>query len=644
MKLESQKSTNLRPTLSKPFPDIPRIWTDPVTSLKVPKRLHENIEWRGKLIARAEKDAGLQKDLMSACSESILFWFNAFVWTFHQFDIDPKTNKPAPAKMPNMPFITWGIQDRFIPKVQDAIDVGYDLGCRKCRDMGASWSELGVFHHQWLFYPDVMLLELSRTENYVDLYGNMKALFQKHDFLNKWLPWWMAPPDCSPGGKNRKKMHIKNALNGSVIDGEATTENAASGDRRKAILLDEFAKVQNGQAIRSATADVAPCRIVNSTPFGAGTEYARWLSSGQIEVFSLPFYEHPEKGLGRKVIQNDITGVYSITSPWLENEEKRRSPREVAQEILMQDRQSGSTVFDVRIVENHKALFARPPKSKWKISFDRMVPNAQIPEIIRSRRLNKINVRKSQSGPLLLWVNLINGRLDQNKHYTIGIDISKGMGASNTVFSILCNETGEKVGEWADANTPPHEAARIAVALALWVGGANPKRIPFLIWEMNGSPGWNFSREIVQNLKYAYYYRHVDKKNVTDKTTRKPGFHSGKESKGLLLGQYNTVLSQGGYINHSELALTEATYYINYNNGGTGPAALYEESADAKKTHGDRVIADALSIEGVKGKFRMRHKKPECPENSAGGRKKIAMETRKKQKMSKTWKEVYSFV
>ncbi|KKN71914.1 hypothetical protein LCGC14_0415600 [marine sediment metagenome] len=575
-----QKSelSQLRPTLSEPFPDVPKIWTDPVTGLKVPKCLDENLEWRINLIKRAEKDPILQNDLMAACSASILFWFNAFVWTFRQFDVDPITNSPVPAKMPNMPFITWEVQDGSILNIEDAINSGYDLGFKKSRDMGASWIDLGTFHHQWLFYPDTMLLELSRVEDYVDLRGNMKALFQKHDYINEWLPDWMVPPGCRPGEKHRKKMHMKNALNKSVIDGEATTANAASGDRRKAVLLDEFAKVDNGQAIRSATADVTPCRIVNSTPCGAGTEYSRWLASGQIKVIRLPWYEHPEKGVGRRVIQNDITGEYSITSPWYENEQKRRSPKEMAQEIDMNDIESGSTVFDVRIVENHKALFARPPKIKMKVAFDRMIPNAQIPEIIRSRRLSKIKTHRTVGGPLLLWVNLINGRLDQTKHYTIGIDISKGQGASNTVFSILCNETGEKVGEWADANTPPHEAARIAVAIALWVGGACPKRIPFVIWEMNGDPGLNFSREIVTNLRYPYYYRHVDEKTVVAKKTRKPGWHSNSSTKPLLLGQYNTILSQGGYINHSEIALTEATYYINYKDGGMGPAALYEES------------------------------------------------------------------
>jgi hypothetical protein len=36
--------------------------------------------------------------------------------------------------------------------------------------------------------------------------------------------------------------------------------------------------------------------------------------------------------------------------------------------------------------------------------------------------------------------------------------------------SIKCKETGEKVGEWADAKFPPYEFAPIVAALAIWVG------------------------------------------------------------------------------------------------------------------------------------------------------------------------------
>ena len=91
-----------------------------------------------------------------------------------------------------------------------------------------------------------------------------------HDKINEWLPDWMLPPDCLVGDKHRTKMHMHNVLTGATIDGESTTKHAGSGDRRLVALLDEFAKVEFGGEMRSATRDVALMRIINSTPAGAG--------------------------------------------------------------------------------------------------------------------------------------------------------------------------------------------------------------------------------------------------------------------------------------------------------------------------------------------------------------------------------------
>jgi hypothetical protein len=199
-------------------------------------------------------------------------------------------------------------------------------------------------------------------------------------------------------------------------------------------------------------------------------------------------------------------------------------------------------------------------------------------------------------GSLRLWANLINGRPDQSVDYIFGCDISKGQGASNSVISIKCKQTGEKVGEWRDAETPPYEMARIAIALALWFGGRPPRNLPFLKWEMNG-PGWDFGRMIVKVFLYPYYFRMKSEGVVFEKASAKYGWHSGRDSKELLLREYDRVLAHGGYINHSDFALEEALSYIHFSDGSIGPAELVEENSSAKKTHGDCVIADALTLD-----------------------------------------------
>jgi len=633
-----QTIETLKPQLSEPFPNVQRYWTDPKTNLIVPKFQIENIRWRGNLLKSAEKDLILQRDLLAACRESQLFWINTFVWTYHQFDVNPFTGKRIEAKQPHNPFISWEIQDNLFNEFELCLKVGEDILIDKSRDMGASWACICFLHWLWLFRPHSQLLEMSRVKEYVDQTGNMKALFQKHDYINLWLPEWMRPPEVFRGEKNRSIMHMLNTINGSCIDGESTTEHAASGDRRLVILLDEFSKVEHGQLMRSATRDAGHIRIINSTPAGPGTEYARWKKSGQIKVFILPFWEHPDKGKGRYVKEKE-DGSYEIRSPWFDHEETIRSKQEMAREILRQDLESGALFFNLPVIENHIALFGRECKSRYHVHFKKGIPNDKVSNIIRRKDFDSVLIKRGSKGPLRVWTTLIGGRPDQSKNYIFGIDVSKGQGASNSVVSIKCKETGEKIAEWCDANTPPYDMARIVIALAIWCGGSKPRNLPFLKWENNG-PGWDFGRIIVREFRYPYFYRHVKSGKITDKTTMQYGFQSNTQSKFELLSLYDRILAHGGYFNHSIEALEEAKSYIHFNSGGIGPASLVEESESAKKTHGDRVIADALTLDD-KELPKVRREEIKVPPNSWGGRYKQAMA--KKNKNCRGWRRSFDF-
>jgi hypothetical protein len=240
------------------------------------------------------------------------------------------------------------------------------------------------------------------------------------------------------------------------------------------VLLDEFAKVEQGTKIRWATSDVTSCRLVNSTPAGPGTEYSKWKKSGQIKVFVMPWYEHPAKGQGRYVVQDPTTKTWQIRSPYYDKQAERRSPQEMAQELDRDDIGSGSTFFDSQPIEQHRALFAKPPTFTRAFDFIRGVAQDAMPGIIARSQLNQIRVEKC--GPWRFWTPHVSGRLDQTKTYTLGVDISRGQGASNSVVSVLCNETREKIAEYADANTPPYDLARIALAVILWLSGKRTGR------------------------------------------------------------------------------------------------------------------------------------------------------------------------
>ncbi|GAG11508.1 unnamed protein product, partial [marine sediment metagenome] len=264
--------------------------------------------------------------------------------------------------------------------------------------------------------------------------------------------------------------------------------------------------------------------------------------------FILPFWEHPEKGKGRYIHQKE-DGGYKIRSPWYDIEDTVRSPQEMAREIDREDVKSGDIFFTIANIDKHIALFAREPKYRFHVHFKPNTPNDAINKIFRRKDLSRISIKRGKKGPLRVWCELMMDRPDQSKTYIFGVDISKGQGASNSVISIKCKETGEKIAEWCDANTPPYEMARIAIALAIWCGGRPPRRLPFLKWENNG-PGWDFGKIVVRDFNYPYYHTKVKPGMIIDKKAKNYGFQTNPQSKYELLALYDRILAHGGYINH----------------------------------------------------------------------------------------------
>lgn len=618
-----------KPSLSSNFPRVRKFWKDPVTGLIVPKTPVENLQWRAAILKDAEEDTELQVDLFTAASQSLLFFMNAFLYTLRVFQPDAESGKVKQATFADVPFVTWEIGERHVLRIERAIDKGEDLLTDKSRDMGATWNHMAVFVHRFIFKESESHLIISRKEDAVDMldglpknypFGSLAdpgTLFGKIDFMLNRLPEWMLPP------MNRKKLHLVNLQNRTRVDGESANASAGSSDRRTSIFLDEMAKMAEGESIKRSTRDVTACRLPCSTPNGPGTAYSKWRLSGQIPVFILPWWEHPEKGRGRYVKEDDL-GRFKIRSPWYDNEWDTRSPKEVAIEIDMDHVGSGDTFFEGTIIEEHRTLFARPPKFTMAINFLKKVPDADIPDIITKRDLKK--VARSPRGPWKFWTKLVRGRLDQHYHYTVAIDISKGMGASNSTINIMCDETREKVAAFADANTPPYELARIACAACLWVGGRSR---PLLIWENNGDPGFDFGRQVTKVYKYPNIYFDRMPGTIAEKKGKRYGWRSSPEKKAAALGLLRRAYAHGGFINHDEAALDEALTYISYAGGGIGPADLVEESANTRKAHGDRVIADMLCLVPHNESIRPVQEKVKAPVRSVGYR---MQQWKKKQK------------
>jgi hypothetical protein len=276
------------------------------------------------------------------------------------------------------------------------------------------------------------------------------------------------------------------------------------------------------------------------------------------------------------------------------------------------------------------------------ITFKREIPTSKMPGIIHRNLVESVSAQRMVGGPWKFYTHLINGRPDQTLDFIFGIDIGKGMGASNSVISVGCIQLRKKIAEFASANFAPHDFALLAAGAAVWFGGSQRGNRPLMIWEANGDPGIEFGKVIVRELQYPNYY--MDR-NAVDKLgsvrPRKYGWHSSTEKKEELLSDYRRSLAHGTFINPSEEALNEMETYVYLPGGGIGPAFLLEESASARKTHGDRVIADALCDKGMKeSRIAVANRvlrEPEAPKNSFAGRFKDWQRKQKELRSKRTW-------
>lgn len=588
------------------------------------------------MLERAEEDGGLQADLRAACKESLLFWVNAFGWTYKKMEYGDYGDRRCAT--PHVPFSTWPIQDEYLVELSHAIRLGYSLLTDKSRDMGASWCLITAIHWFWTFGQDMDILELSRKEELVDSAGQKKGeaqadistLFGKHDYLYNWQPWWLQPE------RTRSTRHMVNIETRSRIDGESANESAGTATRKDVVLIDEMAKMQFGEQIKRSLMSVSPCLLPNSTPNGAGTAYSKWRQSGSIKVFVLPWWEHPEKGVGRSVVAQD-DGSQKITSPWYATKCAEMTPNEVAIELDMDHVGSGQVFFEPTGLTQHRALYGREPLRRVSIGMKPGVANADVAGIIRRRQRENIFIKPAVAGDFLTWCELLDGRPDQTKTYGLGVDISKGMKASNSVVSIVCAQTREKIGEFAVATQAPHDFVRSVVAVALWVGGASSTHLPCIAFEANGDTGIVFGKMLCDEFAYPHVYRDRDADRATATKTAKYGWHSNPAKKDALLGMYRRALAQGGIINHSIAALEEAAMYVYYAGGGVGPATLEVENESAKKTHGDRVIADALALLAVGEALAPVKRKIETPEYTAAWFMKRAKDKQARKKIEKVY-------
>lgn len=245
-------------------------------------------------------------------------FFDTMLYTF-----DPK-REPY-----HLPFNLFPFQRPLVAELVNAIENGYDIFLDKTREMGATYTVLGVLLWYWKYKPAANFLIGSRKEDIVDNVGKVaqgevsnkeESLFGKLDYMIERLPQLVKPTGFSQS--NRTYMSLLNPELGNVISGESSNPNFSRGGRQKAIMLDEFAFWDNDDAAWGSTADTTNCRIVLTTPGIRPNTKAKRLRFGRdgevIKVISLPYHLDPRK-----------------TEMWLNEQRERRSREDFAREIMI---------------------------------------------------------------------------------------------------------------------------------------------------------------------------------------------------------------------------------------------------------------------------------------------------------------------
>lgn len=624
-----------------------------------------NVEYRKALRKWAVKASVNREWLMERCREDYYFWLKSFAWIF----------EPRPDKGRNsvIPFIPWESQIPVIDTIRS--NLGYcDMGIEKARGEGATWVCISIFVHEWLFNRKRQAFGMvSKDEMTADNPIDPDSLGAKVDYLMEMMPLWMTGERGKEWERNISRHTWINKDNGSTIVALATTGDMASGGRKTAMLMDEFAKFKRGddEDALSATEPVTDCRILVSTYKGTDGAYYRAMKeeSSMVKI-RMPWTANPtrnqnlfvidagtsslrdpetgeavlageytEKFFGEtmKILDNrgfPIDNKTKLWSPWYVSRclRPRMTPQKIAQEYDMNPEVSAVKFFSPETIEKLVAR-ARQPNIAGEFEYT---------DELRFKRF-----MRQHNGRFRLWFPLDGPRgFPPLGNYVVGADIASGNGTcwtSNSALSVVNRDTGRKVAEFASHTVGPEKLAELAIAVCRWF--ANEAGGPaYLIWEGNGWGGGFRERVMSSDFRHFHWRTPVD--SSKKKPSKVPGFWSTPASKRDLLTKYRWALSEGYFDNPSMEALRETLAYEDT----AGNKVEYispkgkdqDDPSNTGYNHGDRCIADALANYGMEElgggaavssrRAKVRSSTIEPPEGSFAHRRQVAFQRRDEEK------------
>lgn len=564
---------------------------------RIPKDWRKNLEFRVKLLRLCDDNPDYQAAAMHLCREDFFFFLNAFIWQVN----------PLKPGHEFGPFIAWKCQVKWMKETMRTVlgDKREDMLWEKSREMGATWLALILAVWLCLFHKNKRVLLISHSEQAVYKAGDDGTLFAKLEFILDHLPGWMT------AGIVRRKLSFK-FPGRSGISGTATTERSGVGDRASLVVLDEFSKHEEGAQIWGSTADVGP-RLVIGTHYGvAGCYYELSQKAGKTSVLRkivMHWTEHEEKKKGlykvsakgefqpfdlqydygpdfRPVLDGSPTGgpFPGVRSPWYDAECLRRdNDRDVAMHLDINPQGAVAQFYNAMVIRRLKGDCRAPD---WRGDLVYGLESADPSEL-----------RPDTSGPLKLWIRpgMVSGKLLRVPagRYTLGADISTGMGATPSCLSIFNTDLGLKVGQYTDRWKDPKQFAYLAVAICRMF--TDPDGDPaWIAWETPGA-GLMFGHEVLKVIGFRNIYWKSEQFSKFEEVSDKPGWVAQPKSKLKLHDDYKDALGKGYFVNLDEDALDECLSYVHTDGSVEFPKKGIDDPAGEGQNHGDHVVADALA-------------------------------------------------
>lgn len=192
----------------------------------------------------------------------------------------------------SIPFLLFPKQEEWIHWIMERRRATENGITEKSREMGLSWTSIGLACALCLFNKEMVIGFGSRKEEYVDSTGDPKALFWKARKFVETLPVEFR------GSWSEKKhapyMRVEFPETGAVLKGEAG-DNIGRGDRTTLYFVDEAAFLQRPMLIEASLSQTTRCRIDLSSVNGMANPFAQKRHGGKIPVFTFHWRSDPRK-------------------------------------------------------------------------------------------------------------------------------------------------------------------------------------------------------------------------------------------------------------------------------------------------------------------------------------------------------------